>query len=128
MTLKQALYTYLCAYADLTALVGSQVYPARQFPQGIAPPCITYLQTHERVAAGQFVRAHLQFDCWANTDVDATHVADHLRAALHAFHGEWGDLHVTSTVTNITDGPPLPTADLYRQIVEAQVYYNRPTP
>jgi len=125
-TFKQELRAYLIADTDTAAIVDTRVYPAHVFPQGTTPPCITYFQLAEVTVVGRLVRAHLQFDCWAATDLAATTLADTLREALAGFHGAWGSLHVNSTVVNISDGPPLPTAGLYRQLLEAQVFYQRP--
>jgi len=96
-TLEEGLKSYLTAYAGLTALIGTRVYPFR-IPQGATLPCMTYqrmdtprMLTHQSVGAtGDLAKVRMQFDCWATTYSSAKAIADQLRAALNGKTGSIG--------------------------------------
>jgi len=87
--IEQSLETYLKNYADLTALVGTRIYPAK-LPQNFTPPAITY----SRISSSRYyshsgpsglARPRFQLSCWAEHYGEAKQVAEQVRAALEAW-------------------------------------------
>ena len=97
MQLEQALYAYLTGHAGLSALVGTRVYP-EYLPDAPTYPAVVYQRvsglasyTHDSaVGAGDFDRARIQFDCWADTYAGVKAVRAQLIAALSAYRGTMG--------------------------------------
>ena len=109
MTFRSDLFEYLDADTGLTTVVASKIYP-HLAPTDVALPYITYQQIanpseHHTAAAAAIARPTIQFDCWANSDVELESVTEALRNALDGFQH-----------TNIGSGP----TDVKAVFVESQ--------
>lgn len=86
-TAQQDLYSLLSGASAVTALVGARIRPGIA-AQGTATPYITYtlestinanaINTNVKVGAN----SRIQIECWADTPIEATALADAVEAAL----------------------------------------------
>jgi len=90
--MKAELVTELKAFAGLTALVGSAIYP-QVIPQGAALPAVVYSMIDQaRLTKLNGVTDGLAdylvtLDAWATTDKAATDISEQIRQALEAATG-----------------------------------------
>lgn len=133
-TLDEGLVAYLKAYAGLTALISTRIYPL-MFPDGVTMPCMTYAivdtpYTHtmdSSGATGNLTNPRYQFDVWATTPGSVKAIQDQLRAALNGKKGSTGAGAVTVTiraalVENETRERD-PETRLYRGISEYVIWF-----
>lgn len=104
-TLEEGLYSYLSAYAGLTALISTRVYPFK-IPQTATLPCMTYQRVSTprfhvmdtSGSGGDLAFPRIQFDVWAETYTAAKAITDQLRAALNGKRGSIGSGASTVTI------------------------------
>lgn len=127
------LVSYLKAYAGLTALVSTRVYPF-MIPQGATLPCVTYqridtpryLAHGDAGATGTLARPRFQLNAWAATLSEAMAVAYQLRAALNGKTGSIGTSPNAVTVRAILVDNEMqdyePETELFRVITDYLVW------
>lgn len=89
MNIEEALYAYLSSYANLTAIVGTRIYPLI-LPQSPILPAITYSKVsgprvNSKDGASGLAYPRFQFSCWAKSYGQAKQVAEQIRLALDTF-------------------------------------------
>lgn len=114
MTMESDLRAFVIANGDVTALVGTRMFPQR-VPQGQSLPAIRYTlvvdtsDIHLTGVAGRAVSS-VQLDCYSETYAEAVDLAEKVRVALVANNN--GDRTMGSTrvyrsqLTNKSDEPP----------------------
>ena len=134
MSLEPALVSYLKAYAGLTALVSTRIYPIA-FPDGVTMPCVTYQRidtpyTHTMQtsgATGTLTRPRFQFDVYGETVLAVSNIQDQLRAALNGKTGSVGTSPNTATIrASLAQNETIqnePTLRLFRGISEFFIWY-----
>jgi len=114
VNLEESLYAYLKAYAGLSALVGSRIYPLI-LPQPPTLPAVTYFKVslvNKRTLASPsnvLKQVRVQFSCWADTYSEAKSVAAQVKLALQDFRGEMGG----AGGVQVLDGNIINEQDLY---------------
>ena len=98
MKLEQGLRAALVADSDVNALVSGRVYLERM-PQAGAYPCVVYnrigTSTNSLVSEVEtLAEVRVQFDCWADSAVDAYDLAGKVRAATVGQQGSFGGVEV----------------------------------
>ncbi len=97
MSIESRLYGHLSAYAGLTSLVATRIYPVRM-PQDVALPALSYQEIsgpgeHPIKGAAVALKSRYQFTAWAKTTatksghLQAREVIDQVKAALWTFPG-----------------------------------------
>lgn len=91
MSVQNDIYARLSAYADLTALVGSKIYPLT-VPQDIELPYVSYfivsdIPEHCMGQDGDIRTIRLQISCWANTYDEVKAIEVQVKAALSRYRG-----------------------------------------
>lgn len=132
MLLPEALYAYLSSNMS----VGTDVYP-RLVPKSAGYPAVGFqiipavgpLKVHSDAHStgtgyGLFMRARVQFDCWAKTYKEAEILAKELRQRLHGFSGMMGDLYIGSVHLDIDMDSYDDEYENYRRIIDGMVQYN----
>ena len=93
MIIEEALFSHLSAFAGLTALVGTRIYPML-LPQQATLPAVTFMKVSNPYIRtfGSTIGAQprFQFSCWATTYLGAKAVADQIKAALDFYAGTMG--------------------------------------
>lgn len=119
MTAEETLVARLKATPEVTALVGTRIYPM-EAPQGVLPPWIVY----QRVSTNPFVvlrgqsgldDPRLQFNAWADTYSTARAVATQVRHSLD-------DYEADGVHARFADQRDVPSADGIRRGV-SQDYF-----
>lgn len=95
------IYTYLSSVTAVTTILGTppRLYPQRAPTSAAAPYCI-YQRSgaehqHHQVLAAGLNNATIQFDCYADSSVEAQALSEALRGALDGMTlGTWGALEV----------------------------------
>ena len=88
MTMESDLRAFVIADADVTALIGSRMYPQR-LPQGLAMPAIRYThiattsEIHLNGVMGE-ARTTMQLDCYSESYEEMVDLAEKVRVALVA--------------------------------------------
>lgn len=130
--LEPAVVAHLKAYAGLSALVGSRIYPLTM-PQDATLPCVTYQRVSgiRHSAMGQdtgLATVRLSFSCWAATYASAKAVAKQLRLALQRCASTIGSGANTATgvasfiETDIDDYEP--DTGYYRVILDFRISHD----
>ncbi len=132
MILEQALYERMTAFAGLTALVSTRVYPSRA-PQNATYPLVVYQRIsgeHGEVMEGSdgLGMARVQFLAWATTYASAKAVAEQVRLALQSRVGSLSGLAVT--VVEAADIPDFwdDTSDIHGAGIDFTIYYEETQP
>jgi hypothetical protein len=91
---ETALYNYLSAYAGLTALIGTRIYPL-QLPQNAKYPAVAYQQIsgpriHAMGTDPGMTYPRYQFTCWGDDHDDAAAIAKQIRLAFTNYSGTMG--------------------------------------
>jgi len=94
VSIETGLYSHLTTDSDVSALVGTRVYPLK-LPQGYTLPAISYQRVSgDRLAtlSGPTGRANprFQIDCWASTYSGVRDLASKVRQALDGHKGGLG--------------------------------------
>ena len=94
MTIEDALYAELAAYAGLATLVSTRIYPMR-LPEGATLPGVVYYRMsggRETEFSGATGLAHPVFrvQVWADDYKEAHTVATQVRKALDGNTSQWG--------------------------------------
>jgi hypothetical protein len=97
--IRIALQSLMSGEADLTATVGTRIYPAPR-PQSAVLPCLTYrLITgnpgHDLVAADGTVRSRFQVEAWSRTTAEAAALSVGLFNSLDGFVGTVDGVRIT---------------------------------
>jgi len=128
--LEAPLYEYLAA--ELADVVGDRIYPVRG-EEGAGLPYVAWSRVsairegdHDPFGEHRaWVRARIQFNCWAAEMLTAINVGEAVVAALSGFSGFMGDnddIRVTADVLLELDAYEEATK-LYRRIVDVQFAY-----
>lgn len=107
--IDEALYSLLIAYAGLTALVSTRIYPMH-LPQQPTLPAVSY----QRISSGRRDVHHggitavaetiFQVSCWATTLKSAKDIAAAVRTRMHGYNGTVGSVKIfSSRVINEVD-------------------------
>lgn len=105
--IEAAIVALLLASPEVTTLIGGRLQPAGA-PQGLAYPFLTYAtvsdveMSHSNLGRGHMREARIQFDCWGQTALQATQLAEALMRALNPRRqpGEaYAPLHVMTGCT-----------------------------
>lgn len=101
--LKTVLWAFVTADAGVAALIADRLYPAGEVPASAARPYITYQMIdspRERHQGGacSLYRPRVQFDIWADSELEAAQIADALEARLEAYTGSMVSGGITVSV------------------------------
>lgn len=126
------LVTNILAYAPVSSLVGTRMQQA-PISQDIVFPAIGFTRVSTEQYYSQdgecgLANARVQYDCWAETDVDAWTLADALRNAFKTFNLTAPDTAHFKPRPNFVINEfmsPVPDKDpvIFRVIVEAKHYF-----
>ncbi len=113
-TIDSALTTRMRAFGDLTALVGSRIFPwpAPDKTAGYNPyPCVVYWQEHGRREAAMggptgLVKGEFQIDILGETIADVRAVADQVRLCLDGFSGLSDGIEIDHVELDDEDADP----------------------
>lgn len=88
MSLESDIRAFLIADADVTAIVGTRIFPLR-IPQGQALPAIRYVviassSDHHLGGTSGSAETTIQFDCYSETYSEAIDLGNKVRTALVA--------------------------------------------
>lgn len=119
--LEEGLTAYLKAYAGLTALVGSRIYPVK-FPQTTTMPCVVFQRidtprelTHDSSgAAGDLAHPRFQIEAWSETYHAGKDIVDVLRSALNGKSGDLGGVTIRAALVDNEAVDYSPEFELYR--------------
>lgn len=128
MALEEALYEFLKNDAGVSALVGDRIFPVR-VKEGADLPAIAYQRistfrtyTFDRKPdADPWMRARIQFSCWARSALEARDVAEALNVALSGHTGDMEGLEVGSVDIELELDDYEPETGFFRRIVDAMV-------
>lgn len=128
MSLQTAIFAYLSADAQLTALVNTRIYPVR-LPEKATIPAITYrrVSTNREETYGggtdTWVRARVQFNCWGRSETEAADVGTALLILLSGYDGDMGgELLVSSSTIDEFDFNDAPVK-FFRHILDFRLSY-----
>ena len=98
MSIASDLRTFLLADATLGGLIGTRLYPLK-LPQDPTVPAMTFQwisgqRAHAADGAVGLASPRVQFDCWAETYLEAEAVFEALRKRLDGFRGTAGSSRV----------------------------------
>jgi Protein of unknown function (DUF3168) len=133
MSIESAIVNLISASQDLTALIGSRLYPLYR-PQAQRLACVVYQQvggSDTLTTAGplRLYEARFQFTCFAPAHADCVALAAALRMLLEDCDGTVGDIVIQETqVTGPIDLPVLdPEAEQlneYARTLDCTFSYN----
>ena len=124
MSIEQALKTYLLSYAELTALVGTRIFP-NTLPEGTAYPAVSFFM----VSGGRDHQTPIayptyQLDIWAQSKSAILSVADALRHALQRYKGIMSGIEVEQiSIEGERDLDYEPDTKLFHRMIEIQIIY-----
>jgi hypothetical protein len=100
--INDSLYTYLKAYAGVTAYVGNRIYPG-VLRENTVYPCISYVTNYENEVdtfnqPKTLISPVIEFTCWASTPKEANQLANALRLSFKNFSGTMGSDTVSSII------------------------------
>lgn len=89
MSLETEIYSRLSGYANLTAIVGTKIYPLL-LPQEVALPAVTYFKVsdipvHAMGSDADIKTARFQISCWAEKYEEVKSVEVQVKAALSRY-------------------------------------------
>ena len=108
MSVQNDIYARLSAYAGLTALVSTKIYPLTM-PQDIELPYVTYsiisdVPEHAMGADPNIRTIRIQVSCWADTYDEAKAIEVQVKAALSRYRsGNFKDVFFDSSL-DLYDG------------------------
>lgn len=129
--IEEALTAYLKADPGVSAIVGTRIYP-RKMPQAGQMPALVYTRIvglHEKSLTGSsgLAQASYQLDCNALDYATTRRLAEALRMALDCQLGVWSGIQVqTSMITGDFDASYEDVVEVYRAIIEAEIWYEEP--
>lgn len=93
MTIEEAIYAHLMANAEITALIGNRLYPAKLPPKKVYPS-VTYFKVSDvpqRTFGKRFwTRPRFQFSIRAESYSEAKQIKNKLKAVLDNYAGLMG--------------------------------------
>ncbi len=97
---EEALYAHLAADANVSALVGSRIYPLL-LPQRCTLPAIAYqrisrMGVHAHTGPSGLARCRIQYTCVGRTYAEVKSVATAVRQALDGLRGDINGLQVSA--------------------------------
>lgn len=125
---EAGLRSYLTTHPEVSALVGTRVYPLA-LPQGVTLPAVTYqLIASVRQPAydgiARLTQARFQIDCWAETYASLVQLARAVTGALDGYEGPLGDAVAHEVrIVSAVDGREPETA-LWRRTIDVTVWYS----
>lgn len=130
--LEAALYDYLSDDSEVASHVGDRIFPVR-LPEGVKLPAISWTRvsasrlytydSFEETAA--FVRARIQFNCWATTPIQAMEIGEAVLKALSGYNGIMaGTQQVDSSFAVLEMDDYETGAKLYRRILDILLSYS----
>jgi len=135
VSIEAGIYTRLTGSTDITAMVGTRVYPSH-VPQGTSFPMLRYTiitqeQIHGLSAHTDLYRATFQVDCYtSNTYLDVIALADKVRATLNTESTTFGTIAIEqSHVRGMSDEPPFKPSDssdewIFGRSVDCDLHYH----
>lgn len=115
---------------ELVTFVSDRILPIRG-EEGETLPYISWQRiggpqraySHDPYPAGAWVRARMQFSCWATTPLEAITIAEALIAALSGYAGPMGSLNIGSADVALEVDAYEGETKLYRRIVDVIFAY-----
>jgi len=133
VSIHSHLYTYLAGNADLTDVVGADIYPAGQVSDTAGDKRATYYvltrqPDRHQTDASDMNNVRLQMDCYGVTLADAREVAEAVEKALDEYVGYMGSMDVRHIVlTDERDMTEPPTGarqvGMHRVVQDYTVWY-----
>jgi len=134
MEIEEALFNYLSNYAELTALIGSQIYPMR-LPQSVdlkENPAVTYTRIsgpgiHLMGGDANLTSPRFQFSVWAKKYSSAVNVTKTLKKALQDYSGIMGGASGVKVqhiyLENEIDASFEPDPEIYHRILDFIIWH-----
>jgi hypothetical protein len=127
MSIASDLRTYLLADATLTTLVGTRMYPLK-LPQAPTMPAIIYTwisgaRVHSTDGPSGLSNPRVQFDCWAQTYLEAEALLEALRKRLDGFQGTAGSSWIQAVFFETERDGYDDDTELYRRSADFFVWY-----
>lgn len=93
---QSSFYQFMVAQAELTAEIGTKIYPFGSTPTKTILPYVTWqiidnLHVHNQGGASGLANPRLQIDTWAETESAAALINKIIRRILDTFRGTMGD-------------------------------------
>jgi hypothetical protein len=128
---EQAISARLRAFAGLTALVGTKIYPV-VMPQGTVLPAVTYRRTagprvQNLAGSSGLARPVIAVDVFAASYSSAKAIGEQVRLALSDQGGSWGSCTVQNCVflgdRDVADDLEQEAPSVYRVSLEFEVWH-----
>lgn len=115
MTIHAAVYSILTADTGVTDLVSTRIYPIIA-PESASMPYITVQRIdsqHEHFMLGSsgMTRQRVQIDCWSDSMLSASNVAEAVRESLDSYRGTVGSLDIRRASLESEDDEYEPPSD-----------------
>lgn len=128
--LEAALFDYLTADPGIAGLVGDRIFPLRG-PEGVQLSYIAWqrvgaqrLYTYDDFEdTSAWVRARIQFSCWAVSSIEAMRVGEAVLLALSGYDGDMAGQLVGSSFAVLEMDDYEPATRLYRRILDFSISY-----
>lgn len=128
--LESALYDYLSTDVSVSALVDERIYPFR-LPEGCVLPAIAWqrisssrIYTHDPFEdTAAFVRARVQFSCWAVTPLEAIQIGEAVLLALSGYSGDMSGQLIGASSAELELDEYEQQTKLYRRVVDFFITY-----
>lgn len=128
--LEEALFDYLTSDPGVAALVEDRVWP---HPAAGTPklPYVSWnrvgavrVYTYDSFAdTDAYVRARIQFNCWATTPLQSMQVGEAVLLALSGYEGDMGGQLVGASFAVMELDTYDPAAKLYRRVLDFAILY-----
>lgn len=116
-SIEESLYYKLSHDTNVSALVGTRVYPVR-FPQSVTLPCLTYqristprLHTHDK--AGGTAHPRFQITAWDDDPKTVKGVVDAVRVCLDGYVGTVQTVKIQAILSDDENMSYEPESQLY---------------
>lgn len=128
--LEEALFTYLSADPAVYALVEERIYPFR-LPEGCLLPAIAWQRisssrtyTHDPFEdTSAFVRARIQFSCWAIAPLQAIQIGEAVLLALSGYTGDMAGQLIGASSAELELDEYEQQTKLYRRVLDFFISY-----
>jgi len=126
-TLEEGLFTYLSTNADVSALIGTRVFPLRM-PERSTFPAIAYTRisgAREASHSGtsNLANSRVQISCWDRNYLTAKQVAQAVVKAMHAYSGAMGSITVYAAFCEDETDSQDEGTNLHRVIVDFSIWH-----
>ena len=128
MRIEEAVYSHLINNSAVSGLVANRIYPLL-LPQKCPLPAVAYtLVSMDRTPALQkdtgFVRAVLQFSCYAKTYEESVAAAMAIKEAVQDFSGDMQGLTVMAVLINLEMALYDPATNEFALHLECEFQFN----